>query len=170
MSRTPLCIEVILKINTVLEDRIILCPILIAVLEDLTNISLELCRRSILMSVHLALDGAEVHGSLDDIEIIGDVVDGGINGVLEGSDEASPEAGALEHAHDEVAAELHLLLWAERVDFGCDLRGNAAVVAGTAIGLRFAGSLLGGRWLDLDGFITNWGGRSCDFGLAAALC
>jgi hypothetical protein len=170
MSRTPLCIEVVLKVDTVLEDRIILGPILVAVLEYLTDISLKLRRRSILTSVHLALDGAQVHGPLDDVEVVGDIIDSGINGVLEGSDETSPEAGALEHSHDEIAAELHLLLWAKGMDFRRDLRGNAAVVAGTAVGLRFASSLLGGRWLDLDGFITKWHSRNGDFGFAASLC
>jgi hypothetical protein len=171
MSRAPLGVEVVLEVNTVLEDRIILSPILVAVLEYLTNISFELRRRSILVSVHLSLDGAKVHGTLDDIEVVGDVIDGGINGVLEGSDEASPEAGALEHTLDEIAAELHLLLRAEGNGFGSDLSGDAAVVTGTAVGFRFASGLLD-RWLDLNWFIAerNSSGRSGDFGLTAALC
>ena len=169
MSRAPLGVEVVLEVNTVLEDRIILSPILVAVLEYLTNISFELRRRSILVSVHLSLDGAKVHGTLDDIEVVGDVIDGGINGVLEGSDEASPEAGALEHTLDEIAAELHLLLRAEGNGFGSDLSGNAAVVTSTAVGFRFASGLLD-RWLDLNWFIAerNSSGRSGDFGLTAA--
>lgn len=135
VSRSPDRVEVVLKVHTVLEDSIILGPVLIAVLEDLTDISLELRGGGVLVSAHLALDGAQVHRSLDDIEIVGDVVDGRINGVLEGSDEASPEARAFEHAHDEVAAELHLLLWGERDHFSCGWTRSAAIVADTTVGL-----------------------------------
>jgi len=171
MSRAPLGVEVVFEVNTVFENRIILCPILVAVLKYLTNISLELRRRSILVSVHPSLDGAKVHGTLDDIEVVGDIIDGGINGVLERSDEASPEAGTLEHTLDEIAAELHLLLRTEGNGFGSDLSGNAAVATSTAAGFRFASGLLG-RWLDLNRFITerNGSGGGGDFRLTAALC
>jgi hypothetical protein len=170
VSRTPLSVEVVLEVDTVLEDRVILSPIFVAVLEDLTDISLELRARSILVSVHLGLNGAKVHGTLDNIEVVGDVVDGGVNGVLEGSDEASPEAGALEHAGDEITAVLHLLLSGEGNGLSCDLSGDTAVVAGTAIWFRLTSSLLDGRRLDLNRLISERGSRSCDFGLAAALC
>lgn len=171
MSRTPLGIEIVLKVNTVLEDWIILSPILVAVLKDLTDISLKICPRSIVVSVHLGLDSAQVHGPLDDIEIIGDVVDSGINGVLEGADKASPKARTLEHALDEVTAEFHLLLRCERNHLASDLTGSAAVVAGTAVWLGFASGLLGWRRLYLDWFITKWESccRSGDFGFATAL-
>jgi hypothetical protein len=159
VSRTPLSVEVVLEVDTVLEDRVILSPIFVAVLEDLTDISLELRARSILVSVHLGLNGAKVHGTLDNIEVVGDVVDGGVNGVLEGSDEASPEAGALEHAGDEITAVLHLLLSGEGNGLSCDL-----------IWFRLTSSLLDGRRLDLNRLISERGSRSCDFGLAAALC
>jgi len=110
VSRTPLSVEVVLELKTALEDLVILGPILVAVLENLTNVSLKLRRRSILVASHLALDGAEVHGTLDDIEVVGNVVTGGINRVLERANETSPEARAFEHTDDEVTTELHLLL------------------------------------------------------------
>lgn len=43
MSRVPLLVEVVLEVLALGEDGVVLSPVLVAVLEDLADVFLELC-------------------------------------------------------------------------------------------------------------------------------
>jgi hypothetical protein len=142
MSLSPLRIEVMLEILTHLPDRIILRPVLVAILKDESDIRLELARCRIGAITHLGPDGVEIHGVLDDVEVVGHVVRDGVDGVLEWADETRPEAGAADHALDEAAAEIHVLFGSQ------DGRGRRDPTAVAAGGIGFMGYHLSDGWLD----------------------
>jgi hypothetical protein len=100
MAITPLLIKILLKRLTSIPDPIVSRPVLIAILEDESNIRLKLRTRRILTGSDLGLDSIEIHRAFHDVEIVRYVVDGWVDGVLEGSDEPRPEAGPLDHAVD----------------------------------------------------------------------
>jgi len=141
VSLSPLRIKVILEILTHLPDRIILRPVLVAILKDESDIRLELPRCRIGAVTHLGPDGVEIHGVLDDVEVVGHVVRDGVDGVLEWADETRPEAGAADHALDEAAAEIHLLFGSQ--DGGGP--GDPTAVAARGIGFM---AYLSDAWLD----------------------
>lgn len=80
----------LLQLLACLPDSIVLSPVLVAVLEDQSDVALEFCGGGVLGAVHLGLDGLEVHGLLDDGKVVGDVVADRVNGGFERADEAGP--------------------------------------------------------------------------------
>jgi len=144
MSRVPLLIEVVLEVLALGVDWIALLPVLVAILEDLADIFLKLSRGGVLVSFHLALDGRQVHGSLDDFEIVGDVVGDRIHGVLECLDKSSPVARAENHTGDHPTAV-----------FKVGLRRQRGAVGRGGVGFALAANRLGAacllldHWLDL---------------------
>lgn len=67
-------------------------PVVFAVLKDEVHISEELLVAGIHIGIHFALDGREIHGLGDFLEVVWDVVHDGVDGVLEGADQAGPES------------------------------------------------------------------------------
>jgi hypothetical protein len=94
MSFIPLRIEIVLKLLAGFPDRCLRGPVLVAILEDKTNISLKFLRTVVVAVDDLGFDGREIHRTLDDIEIVGDIVHGRVDGMLERADETGPEARA----------------------------------------------------------------------------
>jgi hypothetical protein len=166
MPSIPLLIEVILKVQTILERFVILSPILVAILTDEPNIRLEFGCSGIFTPVHLALDGTKIHRALDDIEVVRDIVRDGINGVAERSNETSPVARAGEHAADHAAAVVEIFLGSQWDDvLGSSIWTGSTTVDFASGWLGFA-CLLDG-WLD---FIDVIGGVvETNFGFTTAL-
>ena len=139
MSRVPLLVEVVLEVLALGVDWIALLPVLVTVLEDLADVFLEFSGRGVLVSLHLALDGRQVHGSLDDFEIVGYVVGDRINWVLECLDKSSPVARAKNHTRDHTATVFE-------VGFG----GQRGAVGRGGMGFALAADRLGAACLLLD--------------------
>lgn len=142
MSIIPLLAEVFLESLAVLEYRILVGPILVAVLEDLTNVGEELGRGRVLVSFHTTSDSHQVHWTLDDCEVVWHTSGDGIDRVLEVSDESSPVARTGSHANDEITAVFKFLLggqwnWLEGTT-------RSAVICSAAIWFGLSGLLLGG--------------------------
>ncbi len=58
--------------------------VLVAVCEDEPDVSGELRSGAILSRLHLGLDGAQVHGRLDDLPVVGQVGQIGVHRLVEG--------------------------------------------------------------------------------------
>ncbi len=111
VPRSPLLIKVTLELLALCIDGIILRPILVAILEDQSNIVLELPSRGVFVPLHLTFDSRQVHGLLDDFKIIGDIVEDWVNRVSNTLHKARPVARAKDHARYHATAEVKILLW-----------------------------------------------------------
>jgi hypothetical protein len=149
MPFSPLSVEVVFELLTVLPDRVVLSPILITVLKDEPDICFELARSFVYSVNHLGPNGAEVHGALHDIEIVWHVISSWINGLLERANETSPEARSANHALYQAPAELQLLLGGHR----SGRYGGATTDATDAIGLS---SNLLDSWFNLDSAVNDY--------------
>jgi hypothetical protein len=58
----------------VLPDRVVLGPILITILEDEPDISFELAGSGVCSIGHLGSDGTKIHGVLDDVKVVWNVI------------------------------------------------------------------------------------------------
>lgn len=71
-----------------------LLPVREAVLKDLTDISQEFFLVRVLLSVHLGLDGGQVHRPLDLVKVIRHAILDGLHGITKGADQSGPETCA----------------------------------------------------------------------------
>lgn len=101
MAKSKLAVEEILEELTLLENRIVIGPILIAVLEDQANIGLKLTTGSVLVVCHLSVNGRQIHWALDDVEVVGAVVSDWIDWLAERFDIAGPVGWGGEHTANE---------------------------------------------------------------------
>lgn len=84
--------ERLLKLFTGGIDTISGLPVALAVSENLIHIGQKLFIAGILILVHLGLHGIEIHGLGDFVEVVRDIVDDRVNGLLEWADETCPES------------------------------------------------------------------------------
>lgn len=139
MSISPLRIEVIFKLLAGLPNGVVLGPVLIAILENAPNIFFELATSLVDPVIHLSPNGIKIHWMLNDIEVVWYIINGRINGVLEWADKTCPEAWSTDHALDQTAAKLHLLL---RSQGGARDRDTTAIAA-RAVGFRTTFLIIG---------------------------